>query len=71
MGYTSFLVFSCPNLLIFCFPELFFFWNCYLVHVFRESCDFLFLWVFLVIFSVPYFGLASDHGNSFPYLLEE
>ena len=60
MGSTSFRGFSCPNLL-FIFPKLLFLRTCYFF--FRECWDFL--WVFILFFSVPYFGLACDHGNSF------
>ena len=35
--------------------------TCYIF--FRKCWEFL--WVFFNIFSVPYFGLACDHGNSF------
>ena len=46
------------------FPDLVIFLNfCYIT--FRECWDFL--WVFIdlfIYFSVPYFGLACDHGNS-------
>ena len=65
MGSTSFLGFSCPNLL-FVFLNLFFLKTCYIF--FRECLDFL--WVFYLIFSVTYFRLAWDHGNSF-FCLEE
>ena len=65
MGCTSFLGFSCPNLLL-VFLNLLFLGTCYIF--FRKCWDFL--WVFLFYFSVPYFGLAYDHGNSFLCLEE-
>ena len=68
MGSTSLLGFLCPNLLL-VFLNLLFLGTC--VIVFREYWDFL--WVFFLFyfyFSVPYFGLASDHGNSFLCLEE-
>ena len=52
MGSTSFLVFSCPNLLR-VFLNLLFLGTCYIF--FRKCWDFL--WSFL-FFSVPYIGLA-------------
>ena len=60
MGSTSFLGFSYPNLLLF-FSELL---------LFLGTCITLFSQVFglslgLLYFSVPYFGLACDHQNSF------
>ena len=61
MGTTSFLGFSCPNLLL-VFLNLLFLGSFYIF--FRKYWDFL--WVFFYfIFSVPYFGLACDHVNSF------
>ena len=63
MGSTSLLGFLCPNLLL-VLLNLLFLGTC--VIVFREYWDFL--WVFFLFyfyFSVPYFGLACDHGNSF------
>ena len=57
MGSTSFLAFSCPNLLI-VFLNLLFLRTCYFfanVGTFSES--------FIYLFNVPYFGLACDHGN--------
>ena len=62
MGSTSFLEFSCPNLLL-VFLTLLFLGTCYIF--FRECCDFI--WVFILFF---YFGLACDHRNSFPCLEE-
>ena len=64
MGSTSFSGVSCPNLL-FVFLNLLFLGTCYIF--FREcfrtfSVSFLFIYFY---FSVPYFGLACDHGNSF------
>ena len=65
MGSTSFLGFSCPNLL------LLFFCTCYfwkLSYIFSQvlglslGLDF--------IFSVPYFELACDHAKSFLCLEE-
>ena len=72
MGSTSFWGFSYPNLLLdlFTFSEPVIFRNLY--HISRKCWDFL--WVFFIsflfYFSVPYFGLACDHGNSFICLEE-
>ena len=63
MGSTSFLGFSYPNLLL-VFSELVIFrnlYNIFLASVGTFSGSFLFYFYF----SVPYFGLACDHGNSF------
>ena len=68
MGSTSFFVFfSYPNLLL-VFLNLLFLGTC--IICFSQVLDFL--WVFLILFyfSVPYFGLACDHGNSFLCLEE-
>ena len=59
MGSTSFLGFSCSNLLL--VLNLLFLGTCYIF--FRKCWDFL--WVFLFYFSVLYFGVAYDHGSSF------
>ena len=72
MGSTSFLMFSYPNLffLLF-FSEPVIFRNLY--HIFLASAETFsgyFLYFILFYFSVPYFGLARDHGNSFLYLEE-
>ena len=68
MGSTSFLGwFSCPNLFLFFLKKLLFLGICYYMF-FRECWDFL--WVFYITFSVPYFGLACYHGNSFLCLEE-
>ena len=58
MGSTSFLRFSCPNLLL-VFLNLLFLGTCFIF--FRKCWDFL--WVFFFHFSVPYFGLDCDHGK--------
>ena len=58
MGSTSFLGFSYPTLLL-VFLKLLFFRNLY--HIFVASVG---------TFSVPYFGLACDHENSFLCLEE-
>ena len=60
MGSTSFWGFSCPNLVL-VFLNLLFLGTCY---IFLRKC-WDFLCVFYFIFSVPYFGLACDHRNSF------
>ena len=60
MGSTSFLGFSCPNLLL-VFLNLFCIGTCCIF--FRKCWDFL--WSFLFYLSVLYFRLACDHGNSF------
>ena len=69
MGSTSFLGFSYPNLLL-VFLNLLFFRNLY--HIFVASVG-TFSGSFLLFyryFSVLYFGLAYDHGNSFLCLEE-
>ena len=68
MGSTSFLGFSYPNLLL-VFLNLLFLETCI---IFCRKCwDFLcFFLFFFRYFSVPYFGLACDHGNSFLCLEE-
>ena len=60
MGSTSFLGFSYPNLLLFFFELLLFLGTCiiFFSQVFGLSLG-------LLYFSVPYFGLACDHRNSF------
>ena len=63
MGSTSFLGFSYPKLLL-VFSELVIFRNLY--HIFLASVGTSsgsFFYYFH--FSLPYFGLACDHGNSF------
>ena len=69
MGSTSFLGFSYPNLLL-VFLNLLFFRNLYhiLSQVLGLSLGLLF--IYFRYFSVPYFGLARDHGNSFLCLEE-
>ena len=67
MGSTSFLGFSCPNLLL-VFLNLLFLGTCYIsffASVWTFSGSFYF-----ILFSVPYIGLACDHGNSFLCLEE-
>ena len=68
MGSTFFLGFSCPNLLL-VFLNLLFFETCiiFLSQVLGLSLG---LFLFYRYFSVPYFGLAWDHGNSFLCLEE-
>ena len=71
MGSTSFLGFSYPNLLL-VFSEPVIFRNLY--HIFLASVGTFsesFLFYFVFYFSVPYFGLACDHGNSFLCLEDE
>ena len=71
MGSTSFLGFSYPNLLLVFFLNLLFFRNLY--HIFVASVGTFFgsfIFYFFRYFSVPYFGLACDHGNSFLCLEE-
>ena len=65
MGSTSFLGFSYPNLLPVFLNVIF--RNLY--HIFVVSVG-TFSGSFLFYFSVPYFGLACDHGNSFLCLEE-
>ena len=69
MGSTSFLGFSYPNLLLI-FSEPVIFRNLY--HIFPASSVETFPGSFLIYFyfSVPYFGLACEHGNSFLCLEE-
>ena len=69
MSSTSFLGFSYPNLLL-VFLNLFFFRNMY--HIFVASVGTFSgsFFLFYRYFSVPYFGLACDHGNSFLCLEE-
>ena len=61
MGSTSFWGFLCPDLLLVFLNFLLFLGTC--IIFFRKCWDFL--WVFSICFSVPYFGLDCDHGNSF------
>ena len=68
MGSTSFLVFSYPNLLL-VFLSLLFLGTCFIF--FSQVLGLpLGLFYFYRYFSVPYFGLACDHGNSFLCLEE-
>ena len=69
MGSTSFLGFSYPNLLL-VFLNLLFLGIC--IIFFSQVLDFfwVFYFYFYRYFSVPYFGLACDHGNSFLCLEE-
>ena len=61
MDTTSFLGFSCPNLLL-VFLNLLFLGTC---TIFFSQVLGLSLGLFnLFLFSVPYFGLVCDHGNS-------
>ena len=65
MSSTSFLGFSYLNLLL-VFLNLLFFRDLY--HIFLASVGTLSgSFLFYRYFSVPYFGLACDDGNSFPY----
>ena len=65
MGSTSFFEFSCPAS---CFSELVIFRN--LFHVFPQVLGLSLGLFYFILFSVPYFGLACDHGNSFLCLEE-
>ena len=56
-----FLGFSYPNLLL-VFLNLLFLGTC--IICFSQVLDFLWVFFILFYFSVPYFGLACDHGNS-------
>ena len=60
MGSTSFLGFSCANLLL-VFLNLLFLGTCF---IFFRKCWGFSLSLFYFYFFVPYFGLACDHGNS-------
>ena len=62
-----FLGFSYPNLLL-VFLNLFFLGTG--IICFSQVLDFLWVFFILFYFSVPYFGLACDHGNSFLCLEE-
>ena len=64
MGSTSFLGFSRPNLLL-VFLNLLFLGTC--IIFFSQVLE---LSLGLFYFSVPYFGLACDHENSFLCLEE-
>ena len=61
MGSNSFLGFSYPNLLL-VFLNLLSLGTC--IAFFSQVLG-LSLGLFYFYFSVPYFGLACDHGNSF------
>ena len=61
MGSTSFLGFSCPNLLL-VFLNLLFLGTCI---IFFFASVGTFSGSFLLYISVPYFGLGCDHVNSF------
>ena len=63
----SFLGFSYPNLLLI-FLNLLFLGTC--IIFFSQVLDFLWVFLFYRYFSVPYFGLACDYGNSFLCLEE-
>ena len=63
MGSTSFLRFSYPNLLH-VFLNLLFLGTCIIFYSQVLGLS-LGLFLFYRYFSVPYFGLACDHGNSF------
>ena len=66
MGSTYFLGVSYPNLLL----NLLFLGTC--IIFFSEVLGLsLFFYFILFYFSVPYFGLACDHGNSFLCLEEQ
>ena len=68
MGSTSLLGFSYPNLLL-VFLNLLFLGTC-IIFLSQGLGLSLGRFLFYRYFSVPYFGLARDHGNSF-FLLEE
>ena len=63
MGSTSFLGFSYPNLLLLVFSELLFLGTC--IILFSQVLGLSLGLFYLFYSSVPYFGLACDHGNSF------
>ena len=67
MGSASCLEFSCPNMLL-VFLSLLFLGTCI---IFFSQVLGLSLGLFILFyFSVPYFGLACGHGNSFLCLEE-
>ena len=68
MGSASFLGFSYPNLLL-VFSEPVIFRNLYNIF-FASAGTFSGSFLFYFYFSVPYFGLACDHGHSFLCLEE-
>ena len=68
MGSTSFLGFSYPNLLLVFLNLLFL--GTYIIFLSPSVGTFSGSFLFYRYFSVPYFGLACDHGNSFLCLEE-
>ena len=70
MGSTSFFGFSYPNLLpVFLNQVLLFLGTCIIFFSQVLGLSLVFFY-FYRYFSVPYFGLACDHGNSFLCLEE-
>ena len=72
MDSTSFLGFSYPNLLLVSL-NLLFLRTC-IIFSSQDCWDFLWVFYFFIYFryfSVPYFGLACDHGNSLKSKKEE
>ena len=67
MGSTSFVWFSCPNMILVSL-NLLFLGTC--IIFFRKCWDFLRVFFFSFLFCTSV-GLACDHGNSFLCLLEE
>ena len=70
MGSTPFWGFSYPNLLL-VFLNLLFFRNLYNIFVASVGTFSGSFFLFHRYFSVPYFGLACDHGNNSLLCLEE
>ena len=69
MGSTSFLGFSYPNLLL-VFLNLLFLGTCIIFFSQVLGLSLGLFFIFYRYFSVPYFGLACDNGNSFLCLEE-
>ena len=67
MGSTSILGFSYPNLLLI-FSALLFLGTC--IIFFPQVLGLSLGLFYFILFSVPYFGLACDHGNLFLCLKE-
>ena len=64
-----FLGFSCPNLLL-VFLNLLLLGTCIICFFASVGLSLGLFYFILFYFSVPYFGLACDHGNSFLCLEE-
>ena len=67
MGSTSFLGFSCPNLIL-VFLNLLLLGTCYIF--FRKCWDFRWVFYFILFFCILFWVIACDHGDSFLCLEE-